>query len=225
MKGIPLGQFGALQLAILLVIGACNAVSGSEGELARVDAEAFEAVVRSQVPERAADSAGPPGFLRVDARPAGDNGSLALGRPATLDLEGLADSTSASTLATIGDQRRAILGLLRVEEGGPFVYPGCGGIRSRRARGTVPVGKCPAEWRRYVTVGLPYRGVAAVIDKARPAESPEPDSTGEVWTVLVTESSIGPGGQDWRQYAWLLRRDPLTYRLALSDRYLLSWAE
>jgi hypothetical protein len=218
----------SLQLAVLLVASeGCNTVSGSERELARVDAEAFETVVRAQVPERAADSAGPPGFLRVDARPAGDNGTLAVNRPAAIDLEELADSTSTHTLATIAHQRRAILGLLKVEEGGPFVYPGCGGTRSRRRKASVPAptGKCPGEWRRYVTVGLPYRGVAAVIDKVRPVESPAPDSTGEVWTVLVTESSIGPGGQDWRQYAWLLRRDPLTYRLALADRFLLSWAE
>ncbi|MFN2637549.1 MAG: hypothetical protein ABR585_11015 [Gemmatimonadaceae bacterium] len=226
VKAIRLSGLLLLQLVVLLgVSAACSATSASDRELERVDAEVFESVVRAEIPG-SVDSIGPPGFLRVDSRPAGDNSTLKeTDRPPALDLEGLGDSTSGSALAAITDQRRAILGLIKVEEGGPFVYPGCGGIRSRRTKAGVPIGKCPAEWRRYVTVGLPYHGVATVINKVRRAESPEPDSTGDVWTVLVTESSVGPGGQDWRQYAWLVRRDPLTNRLGLVDRYLLSWAE
>jgi hypothetical protein len=41
----------------------------------------------------------------------------------------------------------------------------------------------------------------------------------------VTESSVGPGGENWRQYAWLFRRDPETRRLLVAEKYLLSWAE
>jgi hypothetical protein len=36
---------------------------------------------------------------------------------------------------------------------------------------------------------------------------------------------VGPGGQEWRQYAWLLRRDPQTGQLVLVEKFLLSWAE
>ena len=64
-----------------------------------------------------------------------------------------------------------------------------------------------------------------MLDRLRSREAPAPDSTAEVWTVLVTESSIGPGGQDWRQYAWLLQRNPDNRRLTLAERFLLSWAE
>jgi hypothetical protein len=59
----------------------------------------------------------------------------------------------------------------------------------------------------------------------RSKESAPPDSSEEAWTVLVTESSIGPGGQDLRQYAWLLRRNPETGHLVVGEKFLISWAE
>jgi hypothetical protein len=46
-----------------------------------------------------------------------------------------------------------------------------------------------------------------------------------VWTVLVTETSIGSGGQDWKQYASVLTREPDREGLTLVARYLLTWAE
>lgn len=49
--------------------------------------------------------------------------------------------------------------------------------------------------------------------------------SGEVWTVLVTESSIGTGGQDWRQYACVLTREPGRDGLSVAAQFLLSWAE
>jgi hypothetical protein len=125
-------------------------------------------------------------------------------------------------------ERRAILERLGVEEGGPFVFPGCGGVRTGE-RPPEPgaarsVADCPAEWRRYVTIGLPRRGVGQIPEKVR---RPEPQSfdTSEVWTVLVTEASIGIGGQDWRQYAWVLTRQPGRADLSVAARFLLSRAE
>jgi hypothetical protein len=125
-------------------------------------------------------------------------------------------------------ERRAILKRLGVEEGGPFVFPGCGGVRTgepaTEAGVSQSVASCPTEWRRYVTIGLPRRGVAQIPDKLRRAE-PLSFDTSEVWTVLVTETSIGTGGQDWRQYAWVLTRQPGHTDLSLATRFLLSRAE
>jgi hypothetical protein len=115
---------------------------------------------------------------------------------------------------------------LHVEGGGPFDYPDCGGARrvSDSAEANVP-GRCPREPVRYVTVGIPYRGAAPVLDKLRRPESPTPDTSAELWTLVVSETNIGPGGQQWRQYAWLFRRDPGTGRLALAEKFLMAWAE
>ncbi|HUQ98041.1 MAG TPA: hypothetical protein VM166_01225 [Gemmatimonadaceae bacterium] len=229
MKVIQSGNPGLLAIVVLVVFAlACDSISGTERSLVRADAEVFETIIRSEIPDKAGDSTVSPGFLRVDARPVGDNEALAGGeKPKGLDLERPADTTSAKAIAQITDQRRAILKLLHLEEGGPFLYPDCGGTKPRRVKGAAALvgANCPKEFRRYVTVGLPYRGAAQALDKLRSREAPAPDSTSEVWTVLVTESSIGPGGQDWRKYAWLLRRNPDTNRLGLAERFLVSWAE
>lgn len=214
--------------ALVLAGEGCDSISAEDRSLVRADAEVFETIVRSEIPDKAGDSTVSPGFLRIDSRPVGDNETLVTGEtPRALDLERPADSASAQAVSQINDQRRAILKLLRVEEGGPFVYPDCGGTRPRRVKGAAALvgANCPKEFRRYVTVGLPYRGAAQALNKLRSPEAQPPDSTSEVWTVLVTESSIGPGGQDWRKYAWLLERNPDTNHLALKERFLLSWAE
>ncbi len=189
------------------------------------DAETFEAIVRSQL----SDSVGS-AFLRVDSRPAGDKDILSGPPPSSagLDPDSSADSIPDVDARLISDQRKDILRDLHVEEGGPFVYPECGGFRTRRFRDSAsvhPDPDCPKTYHRYLTAGVPTRGAAAIISKARRPEIPAPDTTGEMWTVLVTETSVGPGGQQWRQYAWLFRRDEASGRLGVVEKYLLSWAE
>jgi hypothetical protein len=230
MKAIRFGRARLARVFALLFLEAvaCDTIPGRERTLVRADAEVFETIIRSEIPDKAGDSTVSPGFLRFDARPVGDNAVLAGGEPTrALDLDKSGDSTSSKAVSQITEQRRAILKLLHVEEGGPFLYPDCGGTHPRRVKGAAALigANCPKEFRRYVTVGLPYRGAAPALDKLRSPEAPSPDSTSEVWTVLVTESSIGPGGQDWRKYAWLLRRNPDTNRLTIAERFLLSWAE
>jgi len=195
--------------------------------MVRADAEAFESVVRSEMIDSVKAAFG---FLRVDSHPAGDNAILtgAADRPRGLDLDEAADSISPTSLARITEQRRDILNFLRVEEGQPVRYAGCGGTHTQRLKDSTAVLElpgCPSALRRYVNVGLPYRGAAPVLTKIRRSEIPAPDSTDEHWTVLVTESSVGPGGENWRQYAWLFRRDRETKRLLVAEKYLLSWAE
>lgn len=209
---------------MLAVCQSCGAPSKAERAVLAADADVFESVIRSEQSPDSADSARSLRVMRVDSRPVTDNDALtATARQTGFDLDKVSDSLSDASLARIADQRKAILRDLHVEEGGPFGYPGCGGSRSHGSD-ELSRAACPRDWRRYITVGIPYRGTAPVIEKLR-TTSPPPDSSAELWTVLVAENSVGPGGQEWRQYAWLLRRDPQTGQLALVEKFLLSWAE
>lgn len=211
-----------LAIAIVWLIGC--ALPRDQREIAAADAETFETIVRSQLSDSVST-----GFLRVDSRPAGDKDILT-GGPITagLDPDSSADTVAEGTGNVIARQRKNILRDLQIEEGGPFVFPECGGFRTRRFRDSSavhPDPKCPPVYRRYVTGSIPTRGESPVLSRARRPESPPPDTTRELWTVLVTESSVGPGGQQWRQYAWLFHRDPAAGRLSPADRLLLSWPE
>lgn len=228
MKGIQPDCLGSLCCAAAAVVISC----GYDGErsIVRADGEIFESVARSQLSDTTVQPASATSGLRFDSRPAGDNADLAATaeKPRRLELDVAADSLSADAQEAIAEQRKDILRSFQIEEGGPFSYPECGGARTRRPRNSSTVlqaPKCPSSLRRYITVGLPYPGAAQLLDKVRPPEAPVPDSTGELWTVLVTETSVGPGGQQWRQYVTLFRRDPATGRLGVAERFLLSWAE
>jgi hypothetical protein len=226
MKGIAPSPVRSLPLAAVAMI-ACTMMSPAQRQVLEADAESFETIVRSQISD---STSGSLGFLRVDARPGRDDAVLSGASPEHRGLE-LSDSSDspdslARLLGAAEDQRRSILGALKVDGGGPFSYPFCGG--ARRVSDSAAVNgdtKCPREPVRYVTVGIPYRGAAPVLDKLRSPESPVPDSTAELWTVLVSETNIGPGGQQWRQYAWLFRREEGSGRLAPVERFLVSWAE
>ena len=215
-----------IALLVVLAIGqSCGAPSRAERAVLAADAEVFESVIRSELSPDPADSVASLRVMRVDSRPVTDNDALNASstRQTGFDLDKDSDSLSDPAVARIADQRKEILRDLHVEEGGPFAYPGCGGSRSHGST-ELSYAACPRDWRRYITVGIPYRGTAAVIDKLR-TQSPPPDSSAELWTVLVAENSVGPGGQEWRQYAWLLRRDPQNGQLVLVEKFLLSWAE
>jgi hypothetical protein len=176
------------------------------------------------------DSSPVPRFLRIDSRPIDNTALLSPQKPVATGIALEDDSVAPSPNAfnRIARERQAILDRLGVEEGGPFFFPGCGGVRTgepapRSDAGASDTG-CPTQWRRYVTIGLPHRGVGMIPEKVRKTE-PRSFDTGEVWTVLVTEASSGPGGQDWKQYAWVLTRHPGGAGLSLTTRFLLSWAE
>ena len=228
MKNIAAARARSLWLVggALVAGGGCALMGDAQRQVLEADAEAFETVVRSQVTDSAA---GTFGFLRVDPRPGSDAEDPALTGPVQA-APALVVPQPVDTLAglaeRIQDQRGSILDALHVEGGGPFNYPDCGG--ARRVSDSVDAnaaGKCPREPVRYVTVGIPYRGAAPVLAKLRSPESPAPDTSAELWTVVVSETNVGPGGQQWRQYAWLFRRDPGSGRLGLAERFLMAWAE
>jgi len=225
VKAMQVESQSARWLTAAAIISFACAAPREQREMAATDAETFQAVVRSQV----IDSANP-GFLRVDARPAGDKEILppTSGTAPGFDPDSSLDPVAEGATELITDQRKEILEDLHIEEGGPFVYPDCGGFRTRRFRDSAavhPNPDCPNAFHYYVTVGLPIRGASTIVTKARRPETAPPDTTGELWTVLVTETSVGPGGQQWRQYAWLFRRDPQNGRLRVVEKLLLSWAE
>jgi hypothetical protein len=217
-----------LAVAFFIVEG-CDKLSTAERELVHTDAEVFEAVARSELIVPMEDSSRLTRFLRIDSRPV-DNTTLLPPQtppPAAVALENDSIPPSSDAINRIAQERRAILERLGVEEGGPFLFPGCEGVRSGEPASAPDEGSragCPPEWRRYVTIGLPRRGVGLIPEKVRKTE-PRSFDTGEVWTVLVTETSIGTGGQDWKQYAWVLTREPDRGGLGLAARFLLSWAE
>jgi hypothetical protein len=212
-----------------LIIEGCDKLSTAERELVHTDSEVFEAVAQSERVVGMEDSTRSPRFLRIDSRPI-DNTTLL--SPQTPGATGLALNDSAlpspATLEQIARERRRILDRLGVEEGGPFYFPGCRGVHTGAAipkPGSIRSDTgCPSEWRRYVTIGLPRRGVGQIPEKVRRTE-PQSFDTGEVWTVLVTETSIGIGGQEWKQYAWVLTRESDRSDLSVAAQFLLSWAE
>ncbi len=219
----------AVALASIVASG-CDSSSPAERELVHTDAEVFETVARAERIVGVEDSLRRPLFLRIDSRPI-DNTALLLPQtpgPTGITPEDDSLQPSPSALKLFVRERRAILDRLGIEEGGPFNFPGCGGVRTGESSprpGPLASGiGCPTEWRRYVTIGLPRRGVAQIPDKVRRTE-PRSFDSGEVWSVLVTETSIGPGGQDWKHYAWVLTREPGRADLSLAARFLLSWAE
>jgi len=214
----------------LLTTEGCDNLSMSERELVHTDAEAFEAVAQSELVTGTEDSSRSPRFLRIDSRPV-DNTSILPPKPAApagMPLDDDSMLPSSAVLNGIAQQRRAILHQLGVEEGGPFVFPGCEGVRTGetdpKPGATPPHAGCPTQWRRYVTIGLPRRGVGLIPEAVRKTD-PRSFDSGEVWTVLVTETSIGSGGQDWKQYASVLTREPDREGLTLTARFLLTWAE
>ena len=228
MKAIQADSQRWMLAATLLVLGGCGL--GRERAIVGADGEIFESVARDQLagPHDTLGVVASP--LRMDSRPAGDNTDLIStpDKPKRLEIGDSTDTVLPGVREVIVEQRKGILASLGITDGGPFDYPDCGGARIRRSRDTtivLPAQKCPAQVSRYVTVGLPYRGASPILDKVRPPNSPPPDSSAEMWTVLVTESSVGPGGQQWRQYVSLFRRDLATGRLAMAERFLLSWAE
>jgi hypothetical protein len=223
---LPCLAFG---IALIITVG-CDNLSTSERELVHTDAEVFEVIARSELLVGAEDSSRSPRFLRIDSRPEDNTSTLPpkpVG-PSGIPLEDDSMPASSAVIDRIQTERRGILQRLGVEEGGLFFYPDCEGVRSAETEPksgvTAPPAGCPAQWRRDGTIGLPRRGVGLIPEAVRKTD-PRAFDTGEVWTVLVTETSIGSGGQDFKQYASVLTREPDHDRLTLAARFLLSWAE
>lgn len=194
------------------------------------DSAVFAAVVRGQL--SGSDDAYPYRLerFRYDARPHATN----TGYPETFaGVEG-ADpglsfpraGESESEIGAVVQTRKSILRMNGVREGPPVPYSQCAGAgvpkppppRERpRARGAKPQdvhGGCPRTSEYYLTVGLPIRGQPPGLRNARDTRGDQVRLAGEVWTVLVDETAVGPAGWKRSQYAWLFTRSSGRLELA-----------
>lgn len=232
---------------LILVAGlACQSMPARESlsledaALTRADSEVFAAVIRPQL-EPGVDSVLYGGAsLRVDSRPYGEGvrfrdvagGGTGLG---SRELFQVPDSAMMRRLTA---NRKRILASNGLKEGSAFSYPKCGGTlapppppppsgsaQPTSANRSSSRDGCPPTDENYVNVGVPVRGVPESLKKLQsPARKPV-DITGDFWTVIVNDYHAGPSGQNWFQYAIVLRRDPQTARLRAAAKRLLSWAE
>ena len=91
--------------------------------------------------------------------------------------------------------------------------------------GDPPPTGCPAVIENYLTVGIPVRGELALIQQIKRPNTKPIDLSGEVWLAVVDKYYASPGGQNWFQSAYVLKRDPATRQLGVVTTILLSWAE
>ena len=207
-------------------------LSAEQVPLIRADSEVFAALIHARV-ESGADTVLVNPKAEIDSRPWGEGkrfhdvagGGTGYGSP------DLAYKPDSSTLALLAENRKKILRASGRREGKGFSYPRCGGTLAppppppapgdTSARRTDIHGGCPATDEGYVNVGIPLRGIPEGFKKARqPIEI-----SGDVWTVVINNHYVGPGGQNWFQSAVVLRRDPASGQLRIAKTVLLSWAE
>jgi hypothetical protein len=215
----------------LAAAAACGSVSvpirnePSEPALALidVDSQVFAAVVQGQL--GGGDDAYPYRLerFRYDSRPYGTNS----GYPEVFaGVEGTAPtlsfpraSQSESEIANLIQTRKKILRMNRVQEGEKVSYPQCAGAgvpapppprgrsSARRSKPQDVHAGCPKSTAHYLTVGLPIRGQPPGLKNIRDTRGKTVRLRGEVWTVLVDETSVGRTGWRQSQYAWLFKRD------------------
>ena len=217
-----------------LIVGAgCRSGSGAvrteprERILSMVDVDSmvFAAVVRGQL--GGSDDAYPYRLtrFRYDTSPYRANS----GYPDLLTgVEGTAPtlsfprvSQSESELEFLVNTRKKILRANGAPEGKAVFYSQCAGAgvpapppprppRGSSARRTpaprVHAG-CPKAVEYYLTVGLPIHGQPPGLRDIRDTRGRAVRPDGEVWTVLVDETAVGPTGWKQSQYAWLFERN------------------
>ncbi|HEU4747020.1 MAG TPA: hypothetical protein VFS56_00865 [Gemmatimonadaceae bacterium] len=193
--------------------------------LVDVDSMVFDAVVRGQL--EGSDDAYPYRLtrFRYDSSPYRANS----GYPDLLTgVEGTApalsfprESQSESELNYLIDTRKKILRTNGVPEGRAVFYSQCAGAGvpapppPRRPRGRsarrVPAPNvhagCPRVVEVFLTVGLPIHGQPPGLSNSRDTRERAVRLDGEVWTVLVDETTVGPGGWRQSQYAWVFERN------------------
>jgi len=223
-----------------LVVASCSTASqqpspsNSGNPLIRADAEVFAAVVedlkaKRQSAKEKVDT------VWFDARPFGEP---TIFHDVAGGGTGMGDSTlfrlpDTAVFQAITRSRREILSRMLIGEGRAFSYPKCGGMLrppEPPQPGTIQPAAghpsdCPPRSQQYLNVGFPVRGVPEKLKKAPPPKGKSVDWTGDLWTVVVNIHGVGPSGQGWFQYAYVLKRNPGSRSLELLTTILLSWAE
>ena len=201
-----------------------------------VDSQVFAAVVQGQLNGSNDEYPYRLERFRYDARPYGTNS----GYPEVFaGIQGIDPSLSfprasqsESEIRNLIETRKRILQTNGVREGERISYPQCAGVgvpeppppRGRSARSPKPPSVhagCPKSPAYYLTVGLPIRGQPPGLRDLRDTRGRSVRLDGDVWTVLVDETSFGPAGWKQSQYAWLFERDR-SGRLELASTILVG---
>jgi len=188
-----------------------------------IESELFAAVVRTQLAAGDGDDAYPHRLarFRYDARPYGTN----TGYPEVFaGVEGVDPTLSFARASEreidrVIDARKETLQSNSVREGRLVPYSQCAGAgvpvpppprgrsSSRRLKPVDVHAGCPKTPEYYLTVGLPIRGQPAGLKNSRDTRGERVRLRGEVWTILVDETKVGPAGWSRSQYAWLFTRN------------------
>ena len=234
IKTAPRFSFSGFTCICCLLVGsACASAPPSvighidpperEFTMVGIESELFSAVVRAQLAAGDADDAYPHRLdrFRYDARPYGTN----TGYPEVFaGVEGV-DPTlsfakaSESEIGRVVESRKDILQANGVRQGRLVSYPQCAGAgvpvpppprgrsSTRRAKPADVHAGCPKTPEYYVTVGLPLRGQPEGLKDIRDTRGDKVRLRGEVWTILVDETSVASHGWSRSQYAWLFKRN------------------
>ena len=214
-------------------------LTGQQVALISADSEVFEAVVRAQLAGNMKDYPYHLDGLHYDSRPSTPVAVFRITTPRSrkTDTSGLFQTPDPATLDRLTANRKGVLERAAVEESAPRTYSNCAGIRvplppppvgSPPSTGTTRPdihATCPRRQESYVTVSLPVRGEPKALNANLNSNGRRVSLTGEVWTVVVEETSAGPGGSMWSQHAWLFTRNPANHRLQLADTILLGVIE
>jgi hypothetical protein len=233
-KTAPRASFAGFTWIFLLLASACqtanpNSVIGDipspvrEYTMVGIESEIFSAVVRAQLAADDADDAYPHRLnrFRYDARPYGTN----TGYPEVFaGVEGVDPTLSFARASEreidrVIESRKDILQANSVREGRLVPYSQCAGAgvpvpppprgrsSARRAKPVDVHAGCQKIPEYYVRVGLPIRGQPAGLKDSRDTRGERVRLRGEVWTILVDETKVGPAGWSRSQYAWLFTRN------------------
>jgi len=230
---ISIGAFGCRS------VPARESLTDQQLALIRADSEVFEAVVRAQLAGNMKDYPYHLDGLRYDSRPSTPVAvfGTTTPRPQTSETTGPFQTPDLGILDRLTKNRKEILERSAVEESAARTYSNCAGIlvppppppvgSPPSARTNLPDihATCPRHQESYVAVSLPVRGEPKALNEIANQRGRRVSWTGEVWTVVVDESSAGPGGSMWSQHAWLFTRNPADRRLHLAETILLGIAE
>jgi hypothetical protein len=220
-------------ICCLVAIGAC--ASAPAGVIGRIDppereftmvgieSELFGAVVRAQLAAGDEEDAYPHRLdrFRYDARPYGTNNgypevfagvegvdpTLSFARASEREIDRVIESRKETLRANSVREGRLVPYAQCAGAGVPVPPPPRGRSSARRAKPVDVHAGCPKTPEYYLTVGLPIRGQPAGLKDNRDTRGERVRLRGEVWTILVDETKVGPAGWSRSQYAWLFTRN------------------
>lgn len=206
---------------------ASSRVSAEDAAIIRVDSAAVETILAAIMEERAKYPS--PSVLRVDVGAdtrASSFRSVADVRRGSSAEQRYAIADSA-LLQLIADSRRRTLERLGVPVGGPALFPGCPSLLSYQGSDdSTARSRCPRIGHLSVAIQLPHRGEYPEVRSLQQRRNqPAPTYTGEIWSVAVSETGVGPDGGGWFLSVYVLSRDPQTGVLKVLDKVLYGTAE